>query len=106
MFGRRKIFAHEKKNYSFKKKTQNVSTDLTTESVHLRNSPFGAFQTSCAFQQYKKSICNFKFYETMFNRTCTTFDFHHVEQTVTKKQENVIEGWGSMVSVKCGFRLE
>ena len=61
MFGRPKIFAHEKKIYSFKKKTQNVSTDLTAESVHLRNIPFGAFQTSCAFQQYKKSICNFKF---------------------------------------------
>ena len=42
----------------------------------------------------------------MFNRTCATFDFDHVEQTVTKKLESVIESWGSMVSVKCGFRLE
>ena len=61
MFGRRKIFALEKKNYNFKKKKQNVSTDLTAESVHPPNNPFTSFQTSCAFQQYKKSICNFKF---------------------------------------------
>ena len=56
MFERRKIFAHEKKNYSFKKENQNVSTDLITESAHPRNSPFASFQTSCAFQQYKKFV--------------------------------------------------
>ena len=61
MFGRRKIFAHEKKLQFYEKNKQNVSTDLTTELVHPRNSPFGAFQTFCAFQQYKKSICNSKF---------------------------------------------
>ena len=43
------------------KKKQNVSTDLTTESVHPRNGSFGAVQTFCAFQQYKKTICNSKF---------------------------------------------
>ena len=41
----------------------------------------------------------------MCNRTCTTFDFHHVEQMVTKKLQSGGLG-GSMGSVKCGFRLE
>ena len=51
-----------KKNcYSFKKETQIFSTELTIESVHPHNSPFGSFQTFFAFQQYKKSICNSKF---------------------------------------------
>ena len=52
-----------KKNcYGFmKKKQQNISTDLTAESVHPRNSSFGAVRTFCAFQQYKKTICNSKF---------------------------------------------
>ena len=94
----------KKKFIVLRKKKQNVSTDLTTESVHLRDSPFGAFQTSCAFQQYKKSIWNFKFQEIMFNRTCTTFDFHHVEQTVTKKLESVIEGWGEYGQCKVWFQ--
>ena len=37
----------------------------------------------------------------MFNRTCTTFDFHHVEQTVTKKLESVIEGWEGVWLALC-----
>ena len=94
--GRRKIFAHEKKKIVtvLRKKIQNISTDLTTESVHLLNSSFGPFQTFSAFQQYKTSICNSKFEETMFSRTCTMFDFHIVEQMVTKKlQSEILESW-------------
>ena len=51
-----KYLLMKKNYYSFKKKTNNVSTDLTTESVHPRNSPFGAFETFCAFHQYKKKL--------------------------------------------------
>ena len=65
--GRQEIFPHEKIFFTvLRKKPQNVSTHLTIESVHLLNSSFGAFQTFCSFQPYKKSICNSKFLETMF----------------------------------------
>ena len=80
MFRRRKIFAHEKKNYSFKKENQNVSTDLTTESVHPRNSPFASFQTSCAFQQYKK------FVNLNFRKQCLTGHVQRSSFTMWSKQ--------------------
>ena len=48
----------KKSCYSFQKKSQNVSTDLTTESVH----PLGAFQTFSVFTEYNKAICVSKFF--------------------------------------------
>ena len=88
----RKYLLMKKNCYSFKKKNPKFF-DLTTESVHPLNSSFAAFQTFCAFRQYKKTICNSKFWETMFNRTCTTFDSYHVEQMRVGREYNWRKLW-------------
>ena len=58
-FGKRKTFFQEKRIAIVKKKEKknaNVSTNLTTESVHSLNSSFGVFQTFSIFEQYKKDL--------------------------------------------------
>ena len=56
-FGKRKTFFQEKRIAIVKKKKNaNVSTNLTTESVHSLNSSFGVFQTCSIFEQYKKDL--------------------------------------------------